>query len=139
MVNTALIRNNKRILQNYCRLRHQSAYDLNRETAAHQGGTDANFQEDATYSQIMVIVDLVRDPEEMETANLDLVLKNTWGEIFVETYPYQEGLRVAKQHIADLGVENDSEAAEKVKLHAPRSAKSERIKKTIYQEILQER
>lgn len=107
--------------------------------AVHQGGTDANFQEDATYSQIMVIVDLVGDPEEMETANLDLVLKNTWGEIFVETYPYQEGLQVAKQHIADLSVENDSEAAEKVKIHAPRSAKSERIKKTIYQEILQER
>lgn len=61
------------------------------------------------------------------------------GEIFVETYPYQEGLQVAKQRIADLSVENDSEAAEKVKIHAPRSAKSERIKKTIYQEILQER
>jgi len=96
-----------------------------------------NLQSDAKINQMIIIMDLSETLEDASFTQLDLVYSNTWGEIFMQTYPFQKGLQMISSKVANLDVINEQEALEKVKIHVPRSRWLKNAKKPIYHAILE--
>ncbi len=97
----------------------------------------AEMHHNARRSRIMVVADLAATIEDVTQAKLDFVFSNTWGEIFAEAYPFQEGLGVIEKYVKNLKIKNAHEMSEKVKIHMPKSTGSKTIRRTIYQSIMQ--
>jgi hypothetical protein len=85
----------------------------------------------------MIVVDMEEVERSTTPVSIDLVYKNTWGEMFTESYPFLEGFSVVKEHVAGLGVRDAQEMASKVKIHVPESAREMNLKRLLYQALLQ--
>jgi adenylate cyclase class 1 len=99
--------------------------------------TATNPQHDDRCDQIMIVVDMEEVERSTTPVSIDLVYKNTWGEMFTESYPFLEGFSVVKEHVAGLGVRDAQEMASKVKIHVPESAREMNLKRLLYQALLQ--
>ncbi|RLB31940.1 MAG: hypothetical protein DRH11_12545 [Deltaproteobacteria bacterium] len=103
--------------------------------AVHQIKMGANLREDAKYDRIMMVVDMEELSDTGGPVMIDLILSNTWGEMFTEVYPYKEGLSFARDYIQALEVEDVRQLVDKVKVHVPKSGRETGLKKSIYGEI----
>lgn len=99
----------------------------------------AKLEAGAQYERILILIGLEETEGEEESANLDLVIENTWGELFIETYPFQEGLSVIRDYASALHAEDAHELTSKVKVHVPKSAENTEARKSIYRAIMQGR
>ncbi len=104
--------------------------------AVHQIKMGANFQNDAMYDRIMVIPDMEENIESMYPVSMDLILNNTWGELFTETYPFQEGLLIIKKYVLKLNTPSIDEVRGKVKIHVHKSLMGKNVKKMIFEPIM---
>lgn len=97
----------------------------------------SNLGREAEVDKIMVVGDI----EKMATPNdhscIDLVYNNTWGEIFTEAYPFQEGLSRLKSYVADMNLRTPSEVVSRVKVHIRETEEEKSLRKRIYQAVLQ--
>jgi adenylate cyclase, class 1 len=71
-------------------------------------------------------------------AVMDLIYKNTWGEIFTESSTYREGLLVLKAYAQDLKTDDPTEIASRIKVHVPDSLEEIHLSKEIYTEIFRD-
>ena len=86
------------------------------------GGT--GLDNDPIKDRIMVVVDMEELSKLKAPASLDIVHKNSWGEMFVESYSYKEGLDVLKRYARDIraGEMGLYEIGSKLRVHIPQSA-----------------
>jgi adenylate cyclase, class 1 len=114
-------------------LKHLQGYFL---PALAQIKMGSNLQSLARRNQIMIVIDLEKDSLAWGTTRTDIIYKNTWGELYTETYTLQQALLVIKKEIHSMDPE---EITRKVKIHVPKSAQSIYMKREIYQAIMPEK
>ena len=95
-----------------------------------------NLHENEGYDQIMIVLDMEEVKRSASPMSVDLVFKNTWGEMFTGTYPFQEGLAMVNQYAGKLNARNANEMVSKVKIHVPDSAHGMNVKKIMGQVLL---
>ncbi len=95
------------------------------------------LQEEATVDRIMVVVDF----EEVKASNgpsgIDLVYRNTWGEIFTDACPFQEGLVMIQKYVANMRGDSPADVVSRVNVHIRKTGKEKSRRKMIYQAVLQ--
>lgn len=96
-----------------------------------------NLHRETKVDKIMVVTDIEKMKTSNDPSRMDLVYSNTWGEIFTEAYPFQEGLSRLKDYVADMSPRNTAEVTSKVKVHIPETDEDKSRKKRIYQAVLQ--
>ena len=96
-----------------------------------------NLHRETKVDKIMVVADIEKIKTSNDPSSMDLVYSNTWGEIFTEAYPFQEGLSKLKDYVADMNPRNPAEVVSKVKVHIPETEEDKSRKKRIYQAVLQ--
>jgi adenylate cyclase len=82
------------------------------------------LEDEAALDRIMVVIDMEEISKLKKPTTLDMVYRNSWGEMFAETYPYAEGINLLKGYLK--GIENkengDHELGARFKVHIPQSA-----------------
>jgi len=104
--------------------------------AAFEISMGPNLQTDKKLDKLMVIADLVVSNDIAEPKALDFVYSNTWGEMFVETQPFREGLQRVNRYVSGLGVHDIQGLTEQVKVHVPKITNAKDIKKVLGQVIV---
>ena len=104
--------------------------------AVHQVRMGDNLQHDAMYDQIMVIPGMEESTESSEPPVIDIILNNTWGELFTETYPFEEGLSTLKRYVPKLNATGIDEVKNKVKVHVHKSLTATDAGDMIWEAIL---
>jgi adenylate cyclase, class 1 len=108
------------------------------EPAAGQIKYGASFEQKPRQERVMVVADIEKDNTRVLSKQiLDLVYKNTWGEMYVETYDFYSGLRVLQKYIAGMSVENGQVSTNKIKIHLPKHKQTWEGAKMIRNAILQ--
>lgn len=97
----------------------------------------AILRREAKIDKIMVVADIEKMEEPSDHSSIDLVYANTWGEIFTEAYPFDEGLSMLKAYVADMNPRNPGEVISKVKVQIKEKGVERGQKKKIYQAVLQ--
>lgn len=97
----------------------------------------SNLRRDAEVDKIMVVGDIEKMATPNDHSSIDLVYNNTWGEIFTEAYPFQEGLSRLKSYVADMNLRTASEVVSRVKVHIRETEEEKSLRKRIYQAVLQ--
>lgn len=84
----------------------------------------SGLDDDAIKDRIMVIIDMEELNKLKRPASMDIVYKNSWGEMFVESYAYKEGMEVLKQYSKDImaGGVRLYEIGSRLRVHVPQSA-----------------
>jgi adenylate cyclase len=116
-------------------LKHLQAF---LQPASHHFSDGLHMEEEAVKEKIMAVIDMEEITKFQKPKTIDLVYKNTWGEMFSETYPYQDGLRVLKKHVSDLQAEGPEENLSRIKVHIPESARETYFADQTYFHILKE-
>ncbi len=84
----------------------------------------SQLEDEASMDRIMVVIDMEEISKLKDPASLDVVYRNTWGEMFAETYPYAEGIDVLKDYLK--GIQNNEngfqELGSRFKVHIPQSS-----------------
>jgi len=114
-------------------LRH--LYDFFKPGERGVGMGDA-LQSEAKYERIVVVVDMEPLAVPGGPSSIDLVYSNTWGEIFTDAFPFQEGLSVVSGYVHQMELKDPSEAVSRVKVYLPQTEKDDERRKMIYQAIL---
>jgi len=116
-------------------LRHIQAYFSG---AYYHGQQGKAFYEPSRMEKIMAIIDMEEIDKLSKWLTMDLVYRNTWGELFTEWYPYGDGIQALIQYIRELGVRDEKDLAERFILHLPESARKMDSSVRIYQEVHKE-
>ncbi len=95
------------------------------------------LQEEAKVDQIMVFVDFEEVKGSKGPSGIDLVYTNTWGEIFTEAYPFQDGLVMIEKYVANMSGDSPADVVSKVTVHIQKTGKEKSRRKMIYQAVLQ--
>ncbi|RLB19836.1 MAG: hypothetical protein DRG63_00365 [Deltaproteobacteria bacterium] len=115
-------------------LKHFQAYF---SPAYYFGQNGKAFYQEANIEKIMAIVDMEEISKLSKGLTLDIVFRNTWGELFTEVYPYDEGLNVLIDYVRNLKVKDEKDLASRFMLHLPESAREMEASARIYQEVYQ--
>jgi hypothetical protein len=83
----------------------------------------SKLDDDAIKDRIMVVIDMEELSKLKKPASIDMVYKNSWGEMFAESYSYGEGLTVLKEYAIDIaaGEMRLHEIGSKLRVHIPQS------------------
>jgi adenylate cyclase, class 1 len=86
--------------------------------------TGARLEDEAVLDRIMVVIDMEEISKLKNPTSLDMVYRNSWGEMFAETYPYAEGINVLKGYLKGFqSYEHElHELGSRFKVHVPQSA-----------------
>jgi len=98
----------------------------------------SRLDDDAIKDRIMVVIDMEELNKLKRPASMDIVYKNSWGEMFAESYGYKEGLAVLKRYARDIksGGVGLYEIGSRLRVHIPQSAgESDRLGK-LYEKIV---
>jgi len=114
-------------------LKHLQGYFL---PALSQIKIGSNLQRAARHSQIMIVTDLEKDTLEWGSAGTDIIYKNSWGELYTETYTLQVAIAVVEKATNRI---DSREVPDKVKIHMPKSTQPTYMKREIYQAIMSNR
>ncbi len=85
----------------------------------------SRLDDDVSMDRIMVVLDMEELTKLKRTAaRMDIVYKNSWGEMFAESYPYKEGMAVLKRYVRDIksGEAGLYEMGTRLRVHIPQSA-----------------
>ncbi|MEJ2024017.1 MAG: class I adenylate cyclase [Deltaproteobacteria bacterium] len=84
---------------------------------------------DAVRDRIMVVIDMEELDKLKKLSSMDIVYKNSWGEMFTESYSYGEGLAVLEQYVSDLkSLTGTVDVGSRLRVHIPQSGmESDRI------------
>ncbi len=115
-------------------LKHIQAYF---SPAYYYGQNGKAFYETARMEKIMAIVDMEELEKLSKWLTMDIIYRNTWGELFTEIYPYRDGLQVLIEYIRQLRIKDERDLAERFVLHLPESSRKLEISARIYQEVYQ--
>lgn len=97
---------------------------------------ETDLREEAKYDRIMVVVDIEDVKGKNGPRSIDLVCRNTWGEVFTEAYPFQTGLSMVRKYVEDLKAENPAEMISRVRVHVTKDGSEDGLRKRVYQTIL---
>jgi hypothetical protein len=86
----------------------------------------------------MAVIDMEERFKLKDPTVLDIVYKNTWGELFTELYDYEEGLVVLKEYLKDLQKDNLKNGPPKINLHVPASARELDLARDFYSDVCRE-
>jgi adenylate cyclase class 1 len=104
--------------------------------ASQQEHSSSDFKRSAGYDKILAVMDMETKNNSENSSILDIIYSNTWGEIFTETYPLQEGLLKLKEYVLRITAKNAEELISKVKLYIPNSPDEVAEKRNTYKIIL---
>ncbi|MBW2082335.1 MAG: hypothetical protein JRI39_04425 [Deltaproteobacteria bacterium] len=113
-------------------LKHIQTYFGPAYYGGHNGETS---YEDARMEKIMAIIDMEELEKFPKWLTIDIVYRNSWGELFTEFYPYREGLDVLIDYIRELNIRNEKDLSDRFVLHLPESARNIETSARIYQEV----
>lgn len=99
------------------------------------GTNGAGFHMAPAIEKIMLIIDMEELEKLKEPQTIDVVYRNTWGEMFTEPYNYDEGLRVLMRYARQLRVTSLSDLMERFVIHLPGSGKEHGVAQRIIREI----
>lgn len=85
--------------------------------------------------RIMAAIDVETVSKFGKPTSMDLIYKNTWGEIFTESYSYREGLDVLKEYARELKATDPRDIASKIKVHVPQPLQGTEIVNDVYVEV----
>jgi adenylate cyclase class 1 len=88
--------------------------------------------------RILVTIDMEEMTKLKGPRTLDLVYKNTWGEMFTETYPFEQGMNVLKGYAEELYRSDLPGAEGAIRIHIPSSAQDTDLAPTIYLTLRQD-
>lgn len=99
------------------------------------GADGAGFHMAPIIEKIMLIIDM----EEMEKLKapqtIDLVYRNTWGEMFTEAHGYEGGLKILSRYAREMNVKSLKDLNERFVIHLPNSGKEQGLTQRIIQDI----
>jgi len=113
-------------------LKHIQAYF---SPAYYDGRGGEAFYQEARTEKIMAIVDMEELEKLSKWLTMDIVYRNSWGELFTEMYPYREGIQILVSYIRELDIRNEKELSDRFVLHLPESARNMETSAKIYQEV----
>ena len=113
-------------------LRHIQTYF---SPAYYHGQSGKAFARVARMEKIMAIIDMEELDKLSKWLTMDIIYRNTWGELFTEIYPYRDGLQVLIDYIRQLKIRHERDLAERFVLHLPESTRNMETSARIYQEV----
>jgi adenylate cyclase len=116
-------------------IRHIQSFFFSPGTGTHEKDEDLLLQE--RKEKIMLLIDPENPSQSPEKGRLDIIYTNSWGELFTESYPFQEGLERIKAYAADLQAETAGELTARVRIHLPRQEKDNPVRKRIHFAVLE--
>jgi adenylate cyclase class 1 len=99
--------------------------------------TGESLREDARCERMMIVVNIEEGVRISEPLSMDIITKNTWGEMFTESCPFGEGLDVVRGYVRDLGGRDPGELGSVLKVHVPKSIYETDAKRRITQMVVQ--
>jgi len=107
--------------------------------AYYQLSGGSRLDDDVIKDRMMVVIDMEElDKLKRPAASMDIVYTNSWGEMFVESYGYRDGLAALGRYAEDMKSAGAGpyEIGSRLRVHIPQSAgESEKIGK-LYDEII---
>lgn len=96
------------------------------------------LEDDAVRDRIMVVIDMEEVSKLKKPVSMDIVYKNTWSEMFAETYPYADGIDVLQKYAHDLRSDQKkrNDIGSKFRVHIPQSVVDSDIAMRIYKDIM---
>ncbi|MBN1103068.1 MAG: class I adenylate cyclase [Deltaproteobacteria bacterium] len=102
-----------------------------------QVGAAEGLREDAMCEKMMIVVNVEEGLRISEPVSMDIISRNTWGEMFTESHPLGEGLDVVRGYLQDLMGRGPVELASVLKVHVPKSIHETDTKRRITQMVVQ--
>lgn len=96
-----------------------------------------DLKTDAKRDKIMLVINIEEGHSAAEPVSMDMLCRNTWGELFSESYPFGEGLAVARGYVSDMNTGGPMDWSSKVNVHVPRSTYEADEKRKILQALFQ--
>jgi adenylate cyclase class 1 len=96
------------------------------------------LKRDVLRDLILVTIDMEEMTKLRGPRTMDLVYKNTWGEMFTETYPFEQGMNVLKGYAEELYRSDLPGAEGAIRIHIPSSVQDTDLAPTIYLTLRQD-
>jgi len=90
----------------------------------------------AVKAKILAVVDMEEVRKFHRPKTLDIVYKNSWGEMFVETHSFAEGLGILADYAEDLGESDPRKLMARIKVHLPESARDTHAANRVFYRIM---
>ncbi len=84
----------------------------------------SQLEDEASMDRIMVVIDMEEISKLKEPDGLDVIYRNSWGEMFAESYSYAEGINIVKDYLKGIKKNENMihELGSHFKVHIPQSA-----------------
>lgn len=96
-----------------------------------------DLKKDARRDRIMLVINIEEGHGAAEPASMDILSRNTWGEMFSERYAFRDGLVAARGHISEMSTGVPVDWSTRVNVHVPRSTRDADEKRKILQALFQ--
>jgi adenylate cyclase class 1 len=116
-------------------LRHLEAFF---QPAFYESSSREILNQEVAKDRVMAMIDMEEVSKLKKPTIMDLVYKNTWGEVFTETVDYRSGLIMLKKFARDLHVSEAKEVPSRIKVHLPDSLRGSDLATDIYLQIYRE-
>lgn len=102
-------------------LKHIQSFFL---PAYHQMADGSGLEDAAVLERIMVVIDMEEISKLKNPSKLDMIYRNSWGEMFAESYGYAEGIEVLKGYLEGIQDKEGKfkDLGSRFKIHIPQSA-----------------
>jgi adenylate cyclase len=108
------------------------------QPAIYEWAEGVQLARDVLRDRILVTIDMEEMTKLKGPRTLDFVYKNTWGEMFTETYPFEQGMKVLKGYAEELYRSDLPGAEGAIRIHIPSSAQDTDLAPTIYLTLRQD-
>jgi adenylate cyclase class 1 len=96
-----------------------------------------DLKTDAQRDRIMLVINIEEGYSAAEPVNMDILSRNTWGEMFSEHFAFREGLAAARGYLTEMSIGEPVDWSAKVKVHVPRSTCDAEEKRKVLQALFQ--
>lgn len=96
------------------------------------------LEDDAVKDRIMVVIDMEEVSKLKKPVSLDIVYRNSWSEMFAETYLYAEGIEVLEKYLNDVRSDEKrrNDIGSRFRVHIPQSVGDSDLAMRTYEEIM---
>ena len=96
------------------------------------------LEDDLAKDRILAAIDMEEVSKRKKPVTMDMVYKNTWGEVFTETFPYEKGLAALKEYAHELATSDPKDVASRIRVHIPESSRERGVAGEIHLNIFRE-